>query len=133
METSTVDIFKPSVLARAVARGCMATWDQTYPVDTPYEMSNGVLLVDSMQSSYTTLSLCLRMLETSRWITRYGVGECSKTRLTVELCVRRLCCCADSVTRVRTRATRATRATVWPAPDFFPIQNFNHPISIHRL
>lgn len=90
-------------------------------------MSNGVLLVDSMQSSYMTLSLCLTMLETSRWITRYGVGECSKTRLTVELCVRRLCCCADSVTRVRTRATRATRATVWPAPDFFPIQNFKPP------
>jgi len=130
LETSTVDIFKPSVLARAVARGCMATWDQTYPVDTPYEMSNGVLLVDSMQSIYMTLSLCLTMLETSRWITRYGVGECSTTRLTVELCVRRLCCCADSVTRVR---TRATRATVWVAPDFLPVQNFNHPISIHRL
>jgi len=72
METSTVDIFKPSVLARAVARGCMSTWDQTYPVDTPYEMSNGVLLVDCMQSICTTLSLCLTMLETSRWITRYG-------------------------------------------------------------
>jgi len=93
-------------------------------VDTPYEMSTGILFVDSMQSICTTLRLCLTMLETSRWITRYGVGESSKTRLKVELCVRRLCCCADSVTRVR---TRATRATVWPAPDFFPPPELQHP------
>lgn len=38
----------------------------------------------------------------------------------------RLCCCADSATRVR---ASATRATVWPAPDFFPLPNLNTTLS----